>query len=294
MENLLTISEAAALINVHPETLRRWDRDGTLVALKVNERGDRRYRKSELLEFMNVNPDLIRYGQIITHGGYSIKWDSQGFLSMPANFGLIARIVVYNDQQKFIGFAFAVAGLSLFARTDEEDNLDKLAINKIKEYIDQKTLSNDDMYTFEFSNNGEFLEIQNPEWWHGKYSKSLVPGLRVEAHATHPTTTMNKAWRVILHFKSEQGDHWATNTFGDNNRFHEYFVWIDAQELARLGLPNTAKGAEIVAVDFGIKRFQETKDEHGDRDISRIIENNTAFFGGKFVKNSFLPEDLLN
>lgn len=70
MEKLLTISEAAALINVHPETLRRWDREGTLVALKVNERGDRCYRESDLLEFMNVNHDLIRYVQIVTHDGY--------------------------------------------------------------------------------------------------------------------------------------------------------------------------------------------------------------------------------
>lgn len=290
MEKLLTISEAAALINVHPETLRRWDREGTLVALKVNERGDRRYRESDLLEFMNVNPELIRYGQIVTHGGYSIKWDSQGFLSMPMSFGLIARIVAYNDQQTFVGFAFAVAGLSLFARTDQEDNLDRLALDKIKKYIDEKTLFNEDMFTFEFSN-GRFYEKENPEWWHGKYSKSLVPGLRIEAHATHPTTTMHKAWRVILRFRSQQGDQWVTNTFGPENTSHEYFVWVDSNELGRLGLPNTAKGAEILAVDFGIKRFEETKDQNGDRDISRINENNAACYGGKCVKNSLLPEE---
>ncbi|MGB4966476.1 MAG: hypothetical protein WBO77_05225, partial [Microgenomates group bacterium] len=174
-----------------------------------------------------------------------------------------------------------------------EDHLDKLALDKIKEYIDQKTLSGEDMYTFEFSK-GRFYEKQNPEWWHGKYSKSLVPGLRVEASATHPTTTMHKAWRAILHFKSIQGYQWVTNTFGPNNDLHEYFVWIDAKELARLGLPNTAKGAETVAVDFGIKRFEETRDENGDRDITRINETNTAFFGGGFVKDSLLPDDLLS
>ncbi len=293
MEKLLTISEAAALINVHPETLRRWDREGTLVALKVNERGDRRYKESELLDFMSVNPELIRYGQIVSHGGYSIKWDSQGFLSMPANFGLIARIVAYNDEKSFIGFAFAVDGLSMFARTDEEDNLDKLALDKIKEYIDKKTLSSEDMYTFEFSN-GRFYEKQNPEWWQGKYSKSLVPGLRVEASATHPTTTMNKAWRVILHFKSQSGDQWVTNTFGASNALHEYFVWVDARELGRLGLPNTAKSAEIVAVDFGIKRFEETKDENDDRDITRITEANAACIDGKCTKSTLLPDELLS
>lgn len=293
MEKLLTISEAAALINVHPETLRRWDREGTLVALKVNDRGDRRYRESDLLEFMNVNPDLIKYGQIVTHNGYSIKWDSQGFLSMPANFGLIARIIIYNDDIPFIGFAFTVDGLSLFARTQENDNLDKLALDKIKEYIDKKTLSPEDMYTFEFLN-GKFHEKQNPEWWHGKYSKVLAPGLRVEANATHPTTTMHKAWRVILNFKSQNGDQWVKNTFGSDNSLHEYFVWIDAKELQRIGLPNTAKGAEILAIDFAIKRFEETKDENGDRDIGRITENNAACIGGKCTKDSFLPEELLN
>ncbi|MBU1031663.1 MerR family transcriptional regulator [Patescibacteria group bacterium] len=292
MEKLLTIAEAAALINVHPETLRRWDREGTLVALKVNDRGDRRYRESDLLEFMNVNPELIRYGQIVSHGGYSIKWDSQGFLSMPANFGLIARIVAYNDKKSFIGFAFAVAGMSLFARTDEDDNLDKLALDKIKEYIDKKMLSNEDIYTFEFSD-GEFHEVQNPEWWQGKYSKPLVPGLRVEAHATHPTTSLHKAWRVILHFRSQNGDQWVTNTFGPNNTFHEYFVWIDSKELTKRYLPNTAKVAEILAIEYGIKRFEETKDASGDRDITIINENNAAFFDGKWNKDSLLPEELM-
>ena len=71
-------------------------------------------------------------------------------------------------------------------------------------------------------------------------------------------------------------------------------MWVDSKELGRLGLPNTAKGAEIVAIDFGIKRFEETRDESGDRDITRINENNTAFFGGKFVKDSLLPDELLS
>lgn len=291
MEKLLTISEAATLLNVHPETLRRWDREGTLKALKVNDRGDRRYKESELLDFMNVNPDLIQYGQIGMHKKYSIKWDSQGFIGMPANFGLVARIIAYTDDKIFIGFAFAVDGLSLFARTNEENNLDKLALDKVKEYIDNETLSNDDMYTFEFKN-GEFLEVQNPEWWHGKYSKSLVSGLRVEAHSTHPVTSLQNAWRVILHFRSQEGDFWPTRTFGPNNSFHEYFVWIDSEELLRVGLSNTAKSAEIIAVNFGIKRFNETRDSEGNRDIERIGENNTAFYNGKYIRDSVLPDEI--
>ncbi len=60
------------------------------------------------------------------------------------------------------------------------------------------------------------------------------------------------------------------------------------------GLANTAKSAEIVAINFGIKRFNETKDKNDNRDIIRINENNSAFYGGKWVKDSLLPDDLMS
>jgi len=37
-KGLLKIREAALLLRVNPETLRRWDRDGILVAVKVGKR----------------------------------------------------------------------------------------------------------------------------------------------------------------------------------------------------------------------------------------------------------------
>lgn len=40
---LYTLQEAAEVLNVHPETLRRWDNTGFLVALRVGPRKDRRY-----------------------------------------------------------------------------------------------------------------------------------------------------------------------------------------------------------------------------------------------------------
>lgn len=43
LPNLLTIKQAAEVLNVHAETLRRWDKRGKLKAIIVNERGDRRY-----------------------------------------------------------------------------------------------------------------------------------------------------------------------------------------------------------------------------------------------------------
>ena len=48
LPELLTIKQAAKVLNVHAETLRRWDKRGKLKAIRVNERGDRRYRPEDL------------------------------------------------------------------------------------------------------------------------------------------------------------------------------------------------------------------------------------------------------
>lgn len=49
---LLKIRDVAELLSVNPETLRRWDRAKKLIALKINSRGDRRYRKSDIDKFI--------------------------------------------------------------------------------------------------------------------------------------------------------------------------------------------------------------------------------------------------
>ncbi len=292
MDKLIDINEAAALIKVNPETLRRWDREGKLVAIKVNDRGDRRYKEDDILEFVKVNPKLIQYSQVVKYKGYSIAWYSEGYASMTGNFGVIGKVTAEKENE-WVGFAFAVSGLSLFARTGLKDDLDNLPIEKIKEYIDKNLVNDGDTFTFEFEN-GKFREVQNPNWWDGKYSKTLTPGLRIEAYATHPVSIKNQAWRVILQFKSKENNLWLTNTFGPEHKLHEYFAWIDSNELLKKGFSNTAKNAEMAAVDFGINRFEETKDKNGDRDITRISENNSAFYDGKWTKDSLLPDKLMS
>ena len=48
LPKLLTIRQAAEILNVHVETLRRWDKNGKLKAIIVNERGDRRYKPEDI------------------------------------------------------------------------------------------------------------------------------------------------------------------------------------------------------------------------------------------------------
>jgi len=48
MEPLLTVGEAATLLHVHTNTVRRWANRGYIRAYRVNYRGDRRFRQEEI------------------------------------------------------------------------------------------------------------------------------------------------------------------------------------------------------------------------------------------------------
>jgi len=51
---LLKIREAAEILNVNPETLRRWDRSGKLKAIIISKRGDRRYRIEDIEKLIKI------------------------------------------------------------------------------------------------------------------------------------------------------------------------------------------------------------------------------------------------
>ena len=47
-ESLLSVSQAARLLGVHANTIRAWTDAGRLTAYRINDRGDRRYRRSDV------------------------------------------------------------------------------------------------------------------------------------------------------------------------------------------------------------------------------------------------------
>ena len=55
-DTLLDISEAARFLNVSETSLRRWTNDGRLACLRVGRRRERRFRRADLLAFMEHQP----------------------------------------------------------------------------------------------------------------------------------------------------------------------------------------------------------------------------------------------
>jgi len=52
VDSMLTISEVARLLNVHINTVRRWSQQGVLKAYRIGSRGDRRYRRADVQDFL--------------------------------------------------------------------------------------------------------------------------------------------------------------------------------------------------------------------------------------------------
>lgn len=57
--NLLPVREAARLLHVHENTIRRWATDGFLPCVKIGPRGDRRFRITDIYKMLE-RPDYER------------------------------------------------------------------------------------------------------------------------------------------------------------------------------------------------------------------------------------------
>ncbi len=50
---MLTTTEAARYLGVHPNTVRRWESRGLLPAYRLGTRGDRRFLREDIDRFLN-------------------------------------------------------------------------------------------------------------------------------------------------------------------------------------------------------------------------------------------------
>jgi len=50
--SLLTTSDVARLLNIHINTVRRWSNEGKLRAYRLGSRGDRRFQREDIANFL--------------------------------------------------------------------------------------------------------------------------------------------------------------------------------------------------------------------------------------------------
>lgn len=56
LPDLLTVREVAEILRVSPLTIKRWGKRGKLVPIRINSRGDRRYKKEAVLWMLGITP----------------------------------------------------------------------------------------------------------------------------------------------------------------------------------------------------------------------------------------------
>ena len=54
LPDLLTVREVAQILRVSPLTIKRWGKRGKLPAIRINSRGDRRYKKEAVLWLLGM------------------------------------------------------------------------------------------------------------------------------------------------------------------------------------------------------------------------------------------------
>ena len=59
LPELMTVREVAEFLRVSPLTIKRWGKRGKLPAIRINSRGDRRYKREAVLWLLGVTKTSV-------------------------------------------------------------------------------------------------------------------------------------------------------------------------------------------------------------------------------------------
>lgn len=59
LPEILTLSQACEILNCHPNTLRNWENKGLIQCIRFGSRGDRRFKKEEVLKLIKNEDEKI-------------------------------------------------------------------------------------------------------------------------------------------------------------------------------------------------------------------------------------------
>ena len=54
LPELFTIRDVTHILNVHPNTLRNWEREGLIEVVRIGRRRDRRYQKEKIKNMLSL------------------------------------------------------------------------------------------------------------------------------------------------------------------------------------------------------------------------------------------------
>ena len=59
LQRMLTVKEVASILNIHPNTVRRWEKNGLLKAHSIGPRHNVRFKQEDILDFLDKSRNRV-------------------------------------------------------------------------------------------------------------------------------------------------------------------------------------------------------------------------------------------
>ena len=119
-DSLLSVAQAAGVLGVHPNTIRTWTDAGRLTAYRINARGDRRFRRGDVLRLLvedGAGVEIAEDAAAARPELAVIRRVATGLATTPTT-GAVARTLV-----EAIRIELGASRVAIYVATDADDEL---------------------------------------------------------------------------------------------------------------------------------------------------------------------------